>query len=357
MEMKQSPDQFRDNKGMADIITEGHGAIMALRGIESSDRDIMYIAEQAQSAFSEAVNRMERINSLPKPPGAGESFVSSFIDGFFGNFLGGYAEYKDAEGKQTAIITEFQAMIAAFVKADAARQLLPKVAEKYSATFCDSTDRIAVLFQESWGSFGPNDWCLLLNRGAALGDCTLVVQLTGANGDVRKNVHFLKDWPTNEWMYARYAPGKELLGRKDLRETVNSVKQLDVTIYSPQFATLIKYVYEGPEKDKYIAALCKDLKFTGRYQPFVGGRIWDTEQGAYFTMNGVDVIPKCRVTVTFRRGSQSKGWYWNFDSWQKGDEKWFRTPKGELTFDPDNIDLTVSFPDTNYQYHTTIAGK
>jgi hypothetical protein len=251
-------------------------------------------------------------------------------------------------------MTEVQAIIAAFDKADAAQQLLPKVAEKHSATFCDSTERITVVFQESWGSFGPYDWCLFLNRGEVLRDCTLVVQLTGASGEVRNNVHFLKDWPTNEWMYARYAPGEEILGRKVGRMTFNKVKQLDVTIYSPQFATLIKYVYEGPEKDKHIAALCKDLKFTERFQPFVGGMIWDTKRGVYITLDGVEFIPKCRVDVTFRQGSQSKGLFWDVDDyWKKGEEKWFGTSKDELTFDPDNIDLAVSFPGTNYQYHAT----
>jgi len=357
LEIKPSPDQFRDNKGTTQIIAEGHESIMALRNIESSDRDIAYVAEQAQGAFSEAIKRMERINSLPKPPGAGELFVSSFIDGFFGNVFGGYARGQEAEGKQAAIITEAEAMLAAIEKADAAHQLLPKIAEKYSATFCDSTDRIAVDCDESWGWFGPHDWCSFRNCGAALEDCTIVVQLTGASGEVRKNVHFVKAWPANTWLYARYSPGQEMLGRKSGRMTVSGIRQVDVTIYSPQFATLIKYVYEGVEKDRHIAAHCKDLTLKGRYQPFVGGMVWDTERGAYFTLDGVAVIPKCRVDLTFRRGSESKSFFWNFDYWKKGDEKWFGTSKGQLTFDPDSIEITVSFPDTNYKHERTLTVK
>jgi hypothetical protein len=354
VKMKRSPDQFYDNQGMAEAIAEGHAEIMAIRGVKSSDGDITYIAEQAQDALSEAIKHLERINSLPKPD---DMAVSYFIDGLFFNFPRMYGDYKDADEKQTALKTEFQALIAALDKLDAAQQLLPKIAEKYSATFCDSTERIAIDFQESWGSFGPHDWCSFLNRGAALQDCTLVVQLTGASGEVRTNVHFLKDWPANSRMYSRYSPGEEILGRTVGCTSVHNVKQLDVTIYSPQFATLIKYVYEGPEKDKHIATLCKDLKFTGRYQPFVGGTFWDTERGAYFTLDGVAIIPKCQVVVTFRHGSQSKGWRWDFDYWGKGDEKQFEPPKGELTFDPDNIDLTVSFSGANYQHHATIAVK
>ena len=69
------------------------------------------------------------------------------------------------------------------------------------------------------------------------------------------------------------------------------------------------------------------------------------------------LIPKCRVDVTFGRGSESKGYYWNLDYWKKGNEKWFGTSKGQLTFDPDNIDLTVSFPGTNYKHSATLAVK
>lgn len=82
--------------------------VLALRGIQSSDRDITYIADQGQAAYSEAISRLERINALPKPPGAGELFVSSFVDGFFGNVFGGYARSKDAEDKQNAIIDVLQ---------------------------------------------------------------------------------------------------------------------------------------------------------------------------------------------------------------------------------------------------------
>src|SRR6185437_2544978 len=145
-DMKSSPDQFRDNKDMIKIIAEGRESIMALRGIQSSDRDIAYISEQGQSAFAEAVHRMGRISALPKPPGAGDLFVSSFVDGFFDNVFGGYARGKDAEDKQNAIMVEAQALIGAIEQLDAAHQLLPKVAEKYSAPQSVNNGRIIVDF-------------------------------------------------------------------------------------------------------------------------------------------------------------------------------------------------------------------
>ncbi len=358
LDIKSSPDEYRDNKGITEIIREGHGAVMALRGIQSSDRDITYIAEQGQSAYSEAISRLERINALPKPPGAGELFVSSFIDGFFGNVFGAYARGKDAEGKHNAIIIEAQALLAAIEKADAAHQLLPKVAEKYSAPLSESNGRIAVDFDESWGSWGPHDWLSICNRGSTLQDCTIVVQLTGAGPsgrEVRKNVHFVKNWPGNTWMHARYEPGQDFLGRKAGRMTVYNVQQADVTVHSPQFATAINFVYQGTVKDKKIAEKCKNLKVSGRYRPFESRLLWDRQRGAYLTLDGISFVGKCGVDVTFRRGLQSKSWHREFDTWKKGEEKSFDTQKGELTFDPDNIDVVISFPGTKYKYERTIV--
>jgi len=156
-------------------------------------------------------------------------------------------------------------------------------------------------------------------------------------------------------MWGRYQSGEEVLGRTVEKTTVTQVQELDITIYSPQFATQIQYVYQGAEKDKDIAQICKDLSFQGAYQPYESGVIWDTQRGAQITLNGVSYIPKCRVDVAFRKGEQSKGWHWNHDSWMKGETKSFNTPKGGLTFDPDRVDFEVSFPNTNYKYKSTLT--
>jgi len=355
MGMKSAPDQFRDDKDITEIMAEMHSAVLDLRGIQSSDEDIMYIADQAEAAFSEALLRLERINALPKPPGAEELFVSSFVDGFMGNFVGAYARGLDAEAKQNAIIAELYPLIAAIEKVDVMHQMLPKVAKKYSATYSDSTNRIAVDFDESWGWFGPHDWLNIYNYGPALHDCTIVVQLTGTNGEVRKNVHFLEQWRANTWMLARYEGGTELLEKHVGRTTVDDVQSLDVTIYSPTYATEIHYVYKGEEHEKDVAKYCEDLTFTGRYQPFESGILWDTQRGVEFTLDGVAWIPKCRVDVTFRKGSQSKTWHWELDGWRKGEKKSFSTSKGDLTFDPSHIDMYISFPGTIYTHRVTLS--
>ena len=355
MEMKSDPGHFRDNREIAEIMAEVQSALLDLREIKSNDKEIMYLADQVQNANTLFLQCINKLNALPKPPNDGTLFVGSMLDGFFGNFLGSYHRGLDAEAKQNALNVELQSAIAAVDQLEAALLLLPKVAEKYSATLSDSAGHIAVDFNESWGNSGPNDWLVLQNRGETLKDCTILVQLTGASGKVRKNVHFLKTWPPDTSMWARYQSGEEVLGRTVERTTVKQVQKLDITIYSPQFGTQIQYVYQGAEKDKDIAHICKDLSFQGAYQPYESGVIWDTQRGVQIILNGVSILPKCRVDITFRKGDQSKVWFWNHDSWMKGETKNFTTPKEGLSFDPDRVDFEVSFPNTNYKYKTTLT--
>jgi hypothetical protein len=353
--IKTGPSEFQDNKELAQIISEGHVSVLAFRGIQSADSDITYIAAQGQAAASEIVSRLERVNSLPKPPSAGSLFVESFIHGLYGNFITPYAQGVDADEKQKAIIAEVQALMAAVDKADAAQMMLPTIAKKYAASPSSAASRIVADIDESWGGFGPHDWLSLYNSGPTLEDCTIEVVLTGATGQTRTNVHFVRNWPVNTWLYARYEPGQEILGKQAGKMTVTLIQKADITVWSPKFTTSIAYAYNGAEKDKDIAERCSKLAFTGRYQPFQKGIVWNTQRGCYFTMKGFPHIPKCRADVTFRKGPQSREWYWELDYWKEGEEKEFGTTDGQLAFDPDAIDLTFSFPDSAYKHKVTLT--
>jgi hypothetical protein len=361
LEMRASRSDFQDNRELAQIISEGHACVLALRGVRSVDSDILYIAEHGQAAVVEALARLERVNALPRPPDAGTLIISSLIGGFYTLYTGdpsglamSFGAGLDANQKQNAIVPEIQAFMAALDKVDAVQMLLPTVATKYAATPSTGTMRFVVDIDESWGGFGPHDWFCINNSGPGLEDCTIQVQLTGSTGQVRKNIHFVRHWPANTWMYARYEPGQEILGRQAGRMTVTEIQKADVTVWSPQFTTSLTYTYHGTAKDKDIAERCSKMSFTGRYQPFQKGILWNTQRGCYFTLDGFPYTPKCRADVTFKNGTQSKGWYWEFDYWKAGDEKYFGTNEGQLTFDPEAIDLTLSFPGSSYQHKVTL---
>ena len=180
MELKSDPDQFQNDREISDLMAELQSALLDLREIKSNDNEIIFLSDQVRDAITVILQRLDNVNSLPKPPDAGTLIVGSILDGLVGNFEGSRHRGLVAEAKQNALNTEFQSMLAAIDKVDASLQLLPKVAKKYSATLSDSTGRIVVDFNEAWGASGPDDWLLLQNRGETLEDCTILVQLTGA---------------------------------------------------------------------------------------------------------------------------------------------------------------------------------
>jgi hypothetical protein len=349
-ELHESRDDFNVPVDNSDILGGIHGAILDLRSVKSEDADINYIAAQASEAVADAAARLERIASMPKPPPQLALFLESFLHGWNGDLVTPLVNGTDAEGKQQAIAREAQALVAAVEKVYATNQLLPKVAEKYAAPKTQNNGRIAVDVDESWS--GPFDWISLCNTGEALEDCTILVELTGQTGEVQRNVHFIERWPKNTWMYGRYEAGGTAAGRPFGRTTVHKIGKAEVSIWSPRFSTTTIYQYSGNEKDKDYSRWCQNLKFTGRYQPYVKGFFSNTQRGVEFTMTGEPRIPKCRVDVVFRRGSKSKDCHWEFDQWLQGEKKTF-TPQtsGVLTFDPDTVDLTISFPGDSASKH------
>ncbi|WDI41020.1 hypothetical protein [Bremerella sp. P1] len=350
MPLKTSPDEFEGPGNLTETLSSGHTTMLSLKDIKSSDRQIEYITRQTEASLAKCLQRVERLNALPKPPGTGELMANSFIDGFMGNPGGGYSRGLEAEQMQTAIKNELYPLFAAMEKLDATHQMLEPVAKKYAANLTYPANRITVDLDESWGPVGPFDWLYVHNQGPAIRDATIVVKLTGADGATRTNVHFVRNWDTNTWLYGRYETGLQALGKSVGNTTVPGVKKVEVTVYSPRFSTAVSFSYEGDARDHDIAKYCKSLTFTGRYQPYVTKRYWpDTKRGVEFTLDGLEGIPRCQVKVTFWKGLLQKTETWEFDYWKRGDKKMFR-PKQPLESDPTMATMEISFPGTSYQH-------
>ena len=249
-ETKNSTEGFRDNLGLPEIIAGLHSGVLDLRGIKSTNTDITYIADLGDKALTEAVRRLEKLKNLPKPPGEGELFFSSFIDGFFGNFQGGYARGKDAENKQEALLVEGQGLIAALEKLDSASLLLLRVAKEYSNPTVANAGRLRVYFHEKWGGRLSHDWMFLRNDGLEMEDCTILVEIMGQDGKVRKNVHFVPEWSSNTLVCCRY----------DSYFTVNNVdtvlsKEEDLTVFetvSPLYNMIWQWMIDDKGKNIFV---------------------------------------------------------------------------------------------------------
>ena len=172
---------------------------------------------------------------------------------------------------------------------------------------------------------------------------------------MRKNVHFVEQLPSNTWMYARYDWGQELNGRAIAHDS-RRIQKVDVTVLSPTFSTKVTYVYQGAVKDKVIAKRCEEVKLTGNYQRFEPGTFWNTDRGVKFAIAGAS-LPQCRVTINFHSPSGSKSWYWDLNSWQQNEWKTFTPQAGQLTFDPDYVDVSIAFYGTSCKKEARLAVK
>ena len=56
--------------------------------------------------------------------------------------------------------------------------------------------------------------------------------------------------------------------------------------------------------------------------------------------------------MTYRRGSQSvtPPWTWEISKWTNGQKKHFDTADGDVGFEPEHIDMTITFPGTGYAH-------
>lgn len=362
MPFQRSPE---DNRDVSPVEAEAEIRVWASRllSVESDDVEIANIAKQGHVAFQDLMTRVERIKNLPQPPGFLSQIATSAATGFYSGFSGdprgvavGFSKIQDNQAKESAVVEEFKGMIAAADTIDAIHMSWSGIAEKYAATPSDPDGKMVVDLDAAWGPHGPQDRLKLHNTGtSSLENCTIEVVLLGAGGKSRKNVHFVRDWPANSWLYTRYEPGRQILDRPDVfRTTIPDIQSIRITLLSPKFTTTVNYQYQGEQKDQDIARWCHGLSLVGRYQPFEKGLLWNTERGVDFTLDGIESIPDFTAHVTFRNGKMSNGLLIYHDGWKKGETKAFNPAKGELTFDPTHIDVELSFGGTSFRYKTTM---
>lgn len=357
-EVKHDPQEFHDDKGFTECIAEGNAAVMGLGNIKSSDTDINYIASEGQAAYAEVVKRLETLDALPKPTG-GKFLAESLVDLLNRNLSGPIARFSGVDPESQSLAGELEGLVAAANRVEAAGLLLPRVAQKYAPPIEVDSRAVGVRFRENWGDIvGPNDWLILQNTsGQVLEDCTIVVDLTGVAGDVKTNVHYVRSWAASSSVFVRYETGQEVNGRTVDRTTVRLVQTVKVTVYSPKLSAAVNYTYQGEEKTKDFAERCAKLTLSGQYRPFAHHFLLDDQRAAIVTLDGVDVLPPCTVTVAFVRGSESKSWLWNIDGWKRNEKKTFATSKGELPWDPDRIDLSIGFPNSTYEFKERFSIK
>jgi hypothetical protein len=342
------PNQKAPNEDLAQILAEMQEASMTLSALDTKDQELRSVANDANTAILEARSQLLKLQSMPRPPGAGEFFVENFIRGLFLDIPGAMSRIDEVSAQERAILNELRSLAGTMTKLKAAQLVLPRIAAKYQNPSRAVSSPLKIDFDESWQSFGPDDWLSVANTtGTDLSKCTLLVELHGKKGEVVRNVHYVENWPAGHWLYAKYGGGMNWGGDIVGRDTVTLVQKLHVSVWSNEVKKeRIEYIYAGEEKTKDVKRYCEKLWIGASYRPFSGGIVWNDYRGARVQMKGISVLRNSRITITFRNGSTEKAFYWDVQQWHNGETKTFETEK--LTWDPTSFSIDLSFPETDY---------
>lgn len=350
---------------LTDAMAQAHASIIDLRQIHSSDDGINQVASMAIDATEDLTKRIEDLDFalLSKPKhGASPAAKSSILEALpllsphhlllhaLGSMLS-FEQEQNAESKswKAGVQTDLAHIVEDSHQLDAAAMLLPKIAAPYSAPVSPNDSRVTLHFAEAWGPLS-DDVLELVNSGSDLEDCTIAVELTGANGESRTNVHFVPKWESKGILVARYSPGQTVLDQTLDKTTISGARSVTVSIQSPSYSTRVMYAFNSKDHDKTISSICKNLKLIGAYSKkdhILSGPTYE----ATITLDGLASIPAGQIDLTLHSGTQTKLFSYPFKGWKKGETKLF--PK--LPFNPNSTDIVVTFPDTTYRYETKIG--
>lgn len=134
---------------------------------------------------------------------------------------------------------------------DAARISLCDLAEDISAKVKPTRNKFEIDIDADGIYHFAFDWFKITNLGAELLNVTIEVELISANGEKRKNIHFLEKWPDNKQMFAGYVGGVTSLDKKFSggTTTVNGIQKANVRVFSSTLSAVIVHYYQGKDKN------------------------------------------------------------------------------------------------------------
>jgi len=356
-ECQSGRDEPEPGRDINVILAELRNASLDLNGLKTGDPDVAAIAEEARGVFRDAATSLERLSSLPRPPGQLELSGEFFLRGFALDIPGLLRRYDQVSGVQDDLLAEARRLATILKRGEASRLMLPQIAARYSGPPRKAGPALKIDFDESWGPVGPGDWLTMSNvSGGDLHDATVLVEVRGEAGDVARSVHFVPSWRAGTAIDARYTGGDESLGFPVGRQTVANVASVTVSLWSEELRQEgIAYHYLGAEHDADVARYCAAMRVRARFRPFQTGIVWDTQRGMELWLDGIAALPRPRITATFRRKADVRAWYWDFPRWDQGERKVLDAGKA-LPWDPEEVTVEMSFPRTGHRYVTRWPG-
>jgi hypothetical protein len=348
-EQRADPAAMPPRRSSSRLIADARSLIAEMRLARDADPDLQMICDEATAATNEMINATQQLERLPRPPGEFDQFLTGFFYGCSFNFSGAMDYSRTIDNQQEAIRVEVVRLGQAMERAHAATLLLPRVARKIAGEPVAACP-LTVDFDETWGFSGP-DWITLTNRsGQTLHNVTVVVDLEGkpASGLERHtNVHFVTEWKNGASIYALYAEGVYIQGRKLGCKTVVRAQKVDIAVFADELIhTGFTYHYNDIEKNKDVARYVdKNFKPRASYRTFDAGfGILDPDHRAIridFTGSSMHHVNDVSAKVTFKNGTRSST-KTDFRSRWTFDQTWLIEFR-DISWDPTEMRVELTF--------------
>src|SRR5262249_6846945 len=153
---------------------------------------------------------------------------------------------------------------------------------------------------------------------------------------------------------ASYGIGFQAESGVVFRRTVYGVQEVRVSVWADEASqNEMVYRYVGPERDKDIRAILDDkMHLTWQYQPLLGGDV-------SLTLTGIAGLPSHRLTLTFHpkatstAGPEPVQFAWDQREWKKDEVRPLYFPT-RLKFEPETMDVAISFAGVGYEWKRTV---
>ena len=337
---------------------EGSAKIAALRNLaaewrttEAVSPEVRAIRAQTASAADDAADALIGLESVPNGV---VSIADDIVAGLFEGQLRPYHRMKEIEGGVRDVAV-------AFVRMVQAQRSLPKAAEAFCAAETANDGRIEADF-DAGGVFadGP-DLLALRNTGPTLEDCTVAVEIEGAD-DAVENVYFFRRWESGAALPLECEPGDTLLGTDLPGTTAGDVRAVRVWVLSPTFSTRFGYRYDDAEKGRDHAAALRDATLTVRHQPYEGGYLYDTSREFHVGLGGVQRIPPCVIELIAAEDPQDESTAPTYpltrrfdDVWEGGGWVTLPVPDGQPEAVAARVRVRLWFEDVNHLHEQVVA--
>jgi hypothetical protein len=343
--------ETRRNLDLAQLIADCDAAALDLSAIKTENPEMRFVASSGATSFRDFSASVNRMRKLPAPPGDAEIALEMFIIGLGGDVPDGFDRTREIAKASQARKDEARVAGAAFIKRSAAKLLLPKIAARFAGPKNESGQAVHVMVVNRWGPISDDGLILIHNATAPLHNCTILVALEDQNGEVAKNVHFVPKWTSGDSLDAVYKCGADFGdGEKVCPQTVENLRRVRVSLWADELTQEdITCTCSRGYRTRQVRQLCKDISLATRYQPFKAG-LFGSNRGIVATMQGIAVLPSCRVTVEFFDAEKRQSISWDFARWSNGEDITFSSP--QFLWDPKSYSVSIEFPDNDHEIMT-----